>query len=540
MSCPIKRILQFNQAIAYGPVKVFDGEGQDITQACAYSWSADGVCWTNWSSYDKYIDICKNIESDFYLRVLLFGSFGKISINGLFTTCYSITLDQTNQFLIDFCGSENLFNPYANLDCALLLQQQLADSVICMFGIPIYYFQVKPNIETADYTFKEYVMHNVESVKQIQLMIQDGQMPSSKPNFTEWDFDWETDWDVEIGKTQFAKAFGDTAFPKHGDFIYIPMMKRMWNVNSAYDEKNDGLMWRPTTWKLGLVKYQESTNVNTEGFDKMIDTLVVNKYEDVFGKLENNEQERESGTTQTESPKYAATNIINVFLEDSIRKNMTKSTISIIDKQFNQKSLVIAKNQYRFHSPDSIITYQKGICGDSGTISFIIETPGQFPTSSEKEHKRTILKFGEVIIEIDPDLNICFGDLKQKLSPFECYMVIVKWNHSNFSSELSVYKYTSPIGVPAYRIRPEMYKFDFEVPECELTTSYNDDYVMEKPQEIVVSGWPCFLTNIKYFNKALSREDSIKESLKYTTNSEFCVFNDVARPLDSGHGYAVR
>lgn len=546
MSCVIKRILQFNQAISYGPIRVFDGDGKDITITCMYSWSTDSVCWTNWAPYDTYKNVCQNIESDFYLRVLLFGSFSKISLNGLFTACYSITLDQTNQFLIDFCGTENLFNPYNNLDCALLVQQQMSDAIICMFGIPAYYFRIKPDVSTADYTFKEYVMHNVESVKQIQLMIQDGQMPSSKPNFTEWDFDWDVDWDVEIGKTQFAKAFGDTAFPKQGDFIYVPMMKRMWDVNAAYDEKNEGFMWRPTTWKLGLVKYTESTNIDTDGFDKMIDTLVINKYEDVFQKLENNEQERESGTTQTEAPKYAATNITDVFMEDAIRKSMTKSTISIIDKQFNHKSIVVAKNQYRFLSPDSIINYQKGICGDCGTISFIIETPGKYPVELFEESgstgyiKRPILKFGEVKIEFDSNFVLSFGDLKQKLMPFECYMVIAKWNHANFSAELSIYKYTAPIDIPSYRIRPEMYMFDFDDPVLESTSSYNNDYVMEKPQKITAVGWPCFLTNIKYFNKALTREDSIKESLKYTTTESTCVFNDVARKLDSGHGYAVR
>ena len=539
MSCTIKRILQFNQAVVFGPIRAFDAAGQEITQTCLYSWSSDGVCWTNWSNYPTYLNVCKNFETDFYLRVLLFGSFGKISINNIFTTCYSITLDQTNQFLIDFCGTENLFNPYIGLDCALNLQQQMADSVICMFGIPIYYFRSKPDYTTADYTFKEYVIRKVDDVKQLQLMISDGQMPSSKPNFTEWDFDWETDWETEIGKTQFAKAFGDTAFPKNGDFIYIPMMKRFWDVNSAYDEKNEGLMWRSTTWKLGLVKYTDSTNVDAEGFDKMIDSLVVNKYEDVFQELEKNEQERESGTTQAEAPKYAATNITNVFMEDSIRKDMTKQSISIIDKQFNHKSMVVAKYQYRFLQPDSFVSYQKGACGDSGTVSFILETPGVYPAGVAGE-KHTLIRLGEVTIDIDKDLNVCFGKIKEQLNPFETYIVIAKWNHANFSTELSIYKHEKPTDVPVYKLRPEMYYFDFDNPIAETTSVYNNDYVMEKPLKIIASGWPCFMTNIKYFNKALTREDAIKESLKYTTSEPTCVFNDLARRLDSGLGYAVR
>ena len=93
-----------------------------------------------------------------------------------------------------------------------------------------------------DYTFKEYLLHNVVDMKHLKLVCQDGTMPSSKPQMTEFDFDWETDWEVEISKTAFAKAFGDKAFPKQRDIIWIPLMGRMWEVNSAYKEKNEAYM----------------------------------------------------------------------------------------------------------------------------------------------------------------------------------------------------------------------------------------------------------------------------------------------------------
>ena len=175
-------------------------------------------------------------QRHFVLKKLFFTKF-------LSKTCLNILYNSTKDFLKDFCGDPNLYQPYNNLDCALLLQQQLADSIICMFGIPIYYFRTVPREDTADYTFKEFTLRDVVAVKQLKLMIQDGQMPSSNPKLTDFDFDWETDWETELSKTQFAKAFGDNAFPKSNDFLYIPMMKRMWEVNAAYDEKNEGLMW---------------------------------------------------------------------------------------------------------------------------------------------------------------------------------------------------------------------------------------------------------------------------------------------------------
>ena len=111
MSCGIKRILQFQEAIQYQPVKVIDATEMDITESCMYSWSSDGVCWTNWTTYSNYIRIVSNYESDFYLRILLFGSFDRVALNGLFTKCYNICIDNTCSFLRDFCGEPCLFQP---------------------------------------------------------------------------------------------------------------------------------------------------------------------------------------------------------------------------------------------------------------------------------------------------------------------------------------------------------------------------------------------------------------------------------------------
>lgn len=539
MSCGIKRILQLQTAISYQEIKVFDNMNE-ITNSCMYSWSNDGICWTNWTNIDMYNRLCQNIEGDFYLKILLFGDFLKLSIGGVYTTCYNISIDSTTDFLTDFCSQENLFQPYNNLDCALLLQQQLADSVVCMFGIPIYYFRVNPNNGATDYTFKEHFLHHIEAVKQIKLMIPDGQMPSSNPKLTEFDFDWETDWETELSKSQFATAFGDTAYPKEGDFLYIPMMKRMWQVNSAYDEKNEGLMWRSTTWKLALVKYTESTNIDSSKYDDLIDNFIQH-YEDVFGEIEKNEQERETGATPLSAPTFAATNLYDIFMEDSVRKQYTKQDVTILNKTYNHKNLVLARNLYKFKNENGCIVYQNPICGDSGTIMFILETPGMLTGTIERD----ILNFGNIQVRIEYIIEeqlfeIKFGNLSQKLLPFQSYMIMIKWNRANYSSELNIYNYKHPETMPIYKIRPEMYWFDFENPLCEIVGEYNNDYHIREKMECKIHPFPLQLTNIKYFNKSLEKNEAIKESIKYTTKHDSCVINDLARPINSGHGYTVK
>lgn len=539
MSCIIKRVLQFNEALNFKNIQIFNTNEVDITNNCHFSWSNDMVCWTNWTSFENFLHFSKNFETDFYLRILFADMLGNVVLNDCITTCYSICIYNPNPFLENLCN-QNLFNPYANLDCALNLQQQISDSIICMLGIPIYYFRVLPKEDTADYTFKEYVLHNVESVKQLKLMIQDGTMPSSKPQFSDLDFDWEIDWEVELGKTQFATAFGDTAFPKQRDFIYVPMMQRMWEVNSAYDEKNEGLMWRSTTWKLGLIKWNEKTNIDYNDFDDLIDNLVVNTYDNVFAELEENEQSRESATTQTEMPIHASNSLSNVYLGDAIRKQMTTDTIAIKEKQINNTSVIVAKNIYEFKAQDSLVNYQKGYCGCNGTVSFIINIPNLL------EGETTILTIGNIKIRVDNKF-IYFGSAKadinkkdQNGNTIKTYMIICKWSKNMFVQEISAYPHITKKGIPAYLIKPEMYEFDFSIIEEKGSCTYDMDNESTKEAQIALSGFPFEITNLKVYNSYLSPENTIKESLKYTTTNKSCILNDVARPLNEGYGYSPK
>lgn len=539
MSCNIKRILKFNEAITTVPIRIFDNNKLNITNNCMYSWSNDGVCWSAWTEYTNYEIITKRLNSDFYLRVLISSGLSDVVLNGCVTTDYTIAIENSDMFIRDFCGETNLFQPYNNLDCAIQLQQQLADSIVCMFGIPVYYFRVEPNRSTADYTFKEYVLHSVTDVKQIKLMIKDGAMPSSNPKLTEFDFDWETDWETEISKTQFATAFGDEAYPKYGDFIYIPMMHRMWDVNAAYDEKNEGLMWRSTTWKLQLVKYSDSTAYNKNDFDELIDSLIPQTYENTFGQIEQLEQERISQSPQVSAPMFAATNLYDIFMEDAIRKQYTKNDIVVIDKQYNHRANIVSRNMYRFKNENGCITYQKGICGDSGTLLFIIETPGSFTGKLERD----IMQFGNLRIGMTwngKEFSINCGDMHTLLEPFKSYMCIIRWDRDNFIISMDVYKYVYREDIQMYKLRPEMYWFDFENPISKNVTNYNTELSSNNELPCQVHAYPLQLTNIKYYNIYLDDQTVLTEAVRYVTNHKACVFNDLARPISAGHGYAVK
>ena len=102
----------------------------------------------------------------------------------------------------------------------------------------------------------------------------------------------------------------------------------------------------------------------------------------------------------------------------------------------------VARNIYKFKNDNGCVTYQKGICGDCGTLMFILETPGTLNGKVEKD----ILNFGRVEAHVTFNDNNEFGfefsGMKAKLDAFSTYMVIMKWNRGTFTTELNIYKLT--------------------------------------------------------------------------------------------------
>lgn len=570
MSCIIKRLITITVPVKYQPINIFDEKGVDVTTSCQFSWSTDSACWTNFVSYEQYTKMATNMESDYFLRILITTGFSKLVFDNVVVDCYTICLYNENPYLMDLCVNQTV-DFYADLDCALQMYQQMSDLICCTIGIPCYYFRVLPEQSTADYTFKEYLLHNVVDMKHLKLVCQDGTMPSSKPQMTEFDFDWETDWEVEISKTAFAKAFGDKAFPKQRDIIWIPLIGRMWEVNSAYDEKNEAFMWRPVTWKLGLVKWNDKTNVNQGEFEDIIDSWAINRMEDLMDR-EYNEQEHESGINQIEAPLFSGDNLYLTFLEDAIRTGVTVSEKNNVSQiQLNHNSAIVTRNMYRFNDKDSVVKYVKSTCGDHGTLMFLMDISnrqnieGCFPDDSVMEYTKILFKAGtiEVLLRIvrrnhDRRRGWTYGfiisfngmecELCDSVNPPEAstytgiYEVQCRWNRGNFTTEMNVIPYiqTVPVGTPPYMVRPEMHILDFNHPVCTLTTNYNNDFIQGQPVEVILSPAPVGISNVKLFNSALSDNEMAKESIKYTTTDPRCIINDVARPLVETTGYNVR
>lgn len=542
-SCAPKQIITFNTPIKFDDIaniKIYDNCGEEYANSSLeYSYSLDSVCWSCYVSYNDILLNTINIKQDLYIRIKVAGPIQNILLNCCPYTTYTTVLDSAFRFSYCEVESPNMYNPYANMSCAIELNRHMSDLVVCMFGIPIYYFRLNPNQGSKDITFKEYTLMEVEPPKQIKLMVQDGQMPSSKPEFNDFGLDWQTDWETEIGKTMFATAFGPSAQPMEGDFIYIPMMKRMWQVSGAYEEKKDQLMWCASTWKVTLVKYEEKGSVDLGDLEDMVDSFVKNKYDDLFG--DENEDTAGSGSESVDAPTAAFDNLYPIYKSDATRKYITCEGINIYDASTYFKGTLISDAWYTFDKlfENQKIIYQHPYCGDDITISFIIKP---LIIGITEEFEGTILQIGTLKINIEQHFSetIIYVNknkkLKLTLSSGNVYFVYVRWSKDLNISEISASVYTYNQNIPTYKLQSGHYYYDIDN-SISASSNWDIEYVVDKKTEVSICNFIGNITNVKVYN---IYNDNISELLQqYPTNSKLLI-NDTARKLVGLDGLKIR
>lgn len=513
--------------------------------ALLWSYSIDDVCWSCYMTYEDISKILVDLKSDFFIHIKVQGSIYDVKYEDA-SVVYTTQIAQCFDFTyMNTTSSSNLYNPYANMTNAIALQQSLNDSVAAIAGVPIYYIKLEADANSKDITFKEYALMNVKAIKQLKLIIADGQMPSSKPEFMDFGLEWSSDWECEITKSSFAIAFGNTTQPTSGDLIYIPMMKRMWMVNEAYEEKNSGLMWVATTFKLALVKYQEKASVDLGDTESFVNSLVKNTYDELFG--EDEHQTLDSGYDTVQTTNYPQNNLYAVYESDATRKYVTCDCLKIdTSTSLYYKGTLLSDSRYLFNPYNDIgtgyndarIIYQNKYCSSDATLSFIITIRDSYKDS--KVHK--LITIGN--IRIDAFDNIIDNNKKLKhkfvnislhgkdnyisLDLNVTYFVVIRWSHKMNISESFAFKYKYPENIPMYKLGPQHYYFDIDNPSSSFIHSYNTELNVSSQQEVTLHGINGSITNIKLYDVYIDNYSEIMQM--YPTNQHLLI-NDTARKL---------
>lgn len=171
------------------------------------------------------------------------------------------------------CNSDTLFRPYDVMGPGIQLWKDLSCAVSEMFGHCVRYFKTQAKIESADAVLKEYSLYEVTDVKDIKILVPDNALPDNAIKFMPFDMDFGDGIEVHIVKEHFERAFGFDDLPEQKDYLYFPLIDRLFEVHSAYLYRD--FMAAEAYYKVMLYKWQDKANVMRENPDiaKYVDDL---------------------------------------------------------------------------------------------------------------------------------------------------------------------------------------------------------------------------------------------------------------------------
>lgn len=259
----------------------------------------------------------------------------------LCTDCDDPYLAGCTNIVID-C-TDPIYDPY-NLSKPTAMYSEISELGAKMWGHDTQYFRVEPDQRSRDVVLMEYSLYNVKEQGNLKIMVPDNAMPTREFTYDIFGMGFE-DFEIHITKGQMEQAFGAGIHPRPRDYMYIPIMNRMYEVSSVSlaDEFNQTM----TYWRVMLRKYEERTSSivdeNTaegQAIEQQLDDLYTG-VEEVFGEEIKDEYNKIGKPEQYQT----------IFSEvgDGIRDRIHNS-LSISDKEIRNKWTIIAKNHYDLES----------------------------------------------------------------------------------------------------------------------------------------------------------------------------------------------
>lgn len=251
--------------------------------------------------------------------------------------------------------TSGLFRPYDVMKPAQSIYKQMACAASEMFGHCVRYFKTQAKVESADPVLKEYSLYEVTDVKDIKILIPDNTLPDNAIRFMPYDMDFGDGLECHIVREHFERAFGPSELPEQKDYIYFPLIDRIFEVNSAYLYRD--FMGMEAYYKVMLYKWQDKLNVMRENPE--IDKYVNDLHDSLDDILQPQIQKEFLNTTK---PTQYTTVAVGGY--DYVRSHINDNLI-IVDKDLSNYFTVISKNYYDLKSKmnhgDIAVKYKKEI-----------------------------------------------------------------------------------------------------------------------------------------------------------------------------------
>ena len=185
---------------------------------------------------------------------------------------YSDSLSNLNNSeIINFNAIKSAFEIYKSLNTNL--NQSL--------GIDAVWFLSVPDKTAQDVIFQEYTLYNVSDCPINVKVIVKGDVPENTYNMDILGLNYNVPLEITIDKIYWQNIAGSNTMPQEGDIVYIPLMNRLYEVNSSYVSR--GFMQQETAFVCSLIKYNPKSNrKESDNFKNTAENYTVSM-EELFG-----------------------------------------------------------------------------------------------------------------------------------------------------------------------------------------------------------------------------------------------------------------
>jgi len=172
------------------------------------------------------------------------------------------------------------FRPY-EVDSAISMFKDLSFFTNQIYGHQVVYFRTLPDSDSGDYVFKEWTLYRNVDRKCVKVVVPNNAFPENTPKFTEFGLDFQVPFEIHIDHKYFQSVFGACSEPRKRDFLYFPLVNRMYEIQGSYLSR--GFMMEPIFWKVQLKKFSPNIDMLlADSSRSFLDNVIVNA-EQLFG-----------------------------------------------------------------------------------------------------------------------------------------------------------------------------------------------------------------------------------------------------------------
>jgi hypothetical protein len=263
---------------------------------------------------------------------------------------------------------EASFRPY-QVDSAIGIYKELSFHTNKIFGHEVVYFRTVPESDSGDYIFKEWTLYKNVDRKCVKILVPDNNFPDNKPKFSEFGIDFEVPFEIHVDHRYFQSVFGSDAEPRKRDFLYFPLINRMFEIQGSYLHR--GFMMEPSFWKIQLYKFNPNIDMLMKDENRQFMDNIITSAEELFAEevKEDIQDAKMPEQYETISTRYDITRgSIHPDLKiKNIKFNFNFA--SLMENYYDLSGIESTTNNYFLTSDSPLISTSQELINSEGTVN---------------------------------------------------------------------------------------------------------------------------------------------------------------------------